>query len=108
MSKVIICANLVGKLHLTSFSFSLSNIIIHLLIITIVLGFIIIFPTLTIITSFLLIPSWWLATIWVGQRLHEDTDEVGPPTNWLKYNSFIWFVTEYVDFTLADPKMPSA
>jgi hypothetical protein len=70
MGKVIICAKLTGKLHLTSFSFSLSSIIIRLLIITIVLGFITIFPTLTSITSFLLIPSWLLVTIWVGRQLH--------------------------------------
>jgi hypothetical protein len=53
------------------FSLDLSNISICLLIITIVLGFIIIFPTLTIIiTSFLLILTWLLVTIWVSRRLH--------------------------------------
>jgi len=66
MVKVVICTNIKGKFHHTSFSFSLSNITFHLLIITIVLRFITIFPTLTIITSFLLIPSQLLVTIWVG------------------------------------------
>jgi hypothetical protein len=68
MGEVIICAKLTGKLHLTFFSFSLSNTITHLLII--VIGFITIFPTLTVTMSFLLIPSWWMATIRVGRQLH--------------------------------------
>jgi hypothetical protein len=65
MGKVILCAKLIGKLHLMFFSFVLSSTITRLLII--VLGFITIFPTLMVITSFLLIPSWWMATIWVGR-----------------------------------------
>jgi hypothetical protein len=69
MGKVIISAKLTGKLHLTFFSFSLSNITTRLLIIIIVLGFITIFPTLTVIAPFLLIPSWLLVTLRVGRRL---------------------------------------
>jgi hypothetical protein len=69
MGKVIICIKITRKLHLTYFLFDLSSIIIRLLTITIVLQFINIFPTLTIITSFLLIPAWLLVTIWVGRRL---------------------------------------
>jgi hypothetical protein len=67
MSKVIICTKFTGKIHLMPFFPALTKIIIRLLIITIFLGFIIILPTLTIIImSFLIIPAWFLATIWVG------------------------------------------
>jgi hypothetical protein len=56
MIKVIIRTQLTVKFHLMPLFLALSSIINHLLIITIVLGFIIIFPTLMIIiTSFLLI-----------------------------------------------------
>ena len=67
MGKVIICTKIRGKRHFPPFFLAPTNIIICLLIITIVLGFITIFPTLTFITSFLLIPAWLFVTIWVGQ-----------------------------------------
>jgi len=56
MSKVIVCTKLTGKFHLTPFYLSLTIVIIHPLIITIVFGFIIIPTCMIIITSFLLIP----------------------------------------------------
>ena len=67
---MIICTNIKGKFHLTHLFLSLTNIIIHPLIITIVFGFIIIPTCMIIITSFLLIPAWFLVTIWVGRRLY--------------------------------------
>jgi hypothetical protein len=69
---VIIFTNFIGKLHLPFFFLSLTNIIIRYIIFSVVLGFIIIFPTLTIITlSFICIPSWLLVTIWVRRRLYK-------------------------------------
>jgi hypothetical protein len=98
---------------------SLSIIIIHLLLITIVLGFIIIFPTLTIIIkTFLLIPTGcWLPFGLVDDSMEctsadcvglEDEYEVGPHADWFRDNSFKWLVTESVNFTLVEPTIPSA
>ena len=70
MCKVAIGTKFTRKLHLTFLFLSLSNIIILLPIIIFVLGFVTIFPTLTVITSFLLTPSWLLVTTRVGRRLY--------------------------------------
>ena len=76
MGKVIICANLTGKLHLMTLSFSLSIIIIHLLIITIVLGFIIIsHPYNYYVLYFysLLVVSYHLGWMTIAWKVHMST-----------------------------------
>jgi hypothetical protein len=81
------------------------------------LGLLPFFPPLRLLHPFFLFPhGFWLSfklandciectsTDWVGL---EDTDVVGPPVDWIKENNFNWFVTESVNFTLAEPTMPS-